>query len=274
VTAWLRRAPRRLRSVAWLRRHWPSAALRLVDLRFPDEYVAAHIPGSSSPDLPHSLPDQARLQILLAEIDWAPEVELVLLDAHAGVLAARLFWMLECFRIHNTALLDGGLDAWKDAGLALEPGERPAPAEAAAAAPPFDPSRAAGAAELRAALNDRDAILLDVRNASEYGRELPLAGQFPAGHIPGALNLPWEETLFSPRGTIKLLQPAWALRRRLRRMGITPRRGVCVYCDTGMRSGHSYFVLRHLGFPRVQLYEGGWIEWSRLGYPTRLGPNP
>jgi thiosulfate/3-mercaptopyruvate sulfurtransferase len=260
--------------MGWLRKRWGDPGLRLVDLRFPDEYVLAHIPGSGNPDLPHALSGAARLGELLGEVGAGPGIQLVLLDGQAGILAARLFWMLECYGFHDACLLDGGIDAWKDSGLPLEGGPRPQPVGDYREPLVFDPGRRAAAPELRAAIEDPAAVILDVRNPDEYGRQIQMSGQFRAGHVPGALNLPWDETLLNPRGALKLLQPAWALSRLLRRRGIVPGRSVYVYCDTGMRSAHTYFVLRHLGYERVKLFEGGWVEWSRLDLPAQLGPRP
>lgn len=52
------------------------------------------------------------------------------------------------------------------------------------------------------------------------------------------------------------------LARLYRRVGITPDKEILVYCRTGVRASHAYFVLRLLGYPKVRLYDGSFVEWS------------
>jgi hypothetical protein len=44
--------------------------------------------------------------------------------------------------------------------------------------------------------------------------------------------------------------------------GVTPDKEIVVYCRTGMRASHTYFALRLLGYPRVRLYDGSYVEWA------------
>jgi thiosulfate/3-mercaptopyruvate sulfurtransferase len=119
-------------------------------------------------------------------------------------------------------------------------------------------------------LDDPDLTLVDVRLPIEYDGEAaappgyePVAQR--SGHIPGAVSLPWEETL-AEDGTFK---PADELRALHGARGVTWDRDVVTYCGVGVRSSHSWFVLPELlGFASVRDYDGTWAEWgSMIGLP-------
>ena len=80
------------------------------------------------------------------------------------------------------------------------------------------------------------------------------------GHIPGAVNLNWMDTM-DPQRQLRL-QPAPVLRQLLDLRGVTTDKEVIVYCQTHHRSAHTYWVLRYLGYPRVRGYPGAWSEWG------------
>ena len=53
-----------------------------------------------------------------------------------------------------------------------------------------------------------------------------------------------------------------ALRQLYQDAGVTPGKEIVVYCRTGVRASHDYFVLRLLGYEHVRLYDGSFVEWS------------
>ena len=125
--------------------------------------------------------------------------------------------------------------------------------------------------DVQAAIGSSRQTILDVRLLEEYNGTLfrpnaaPEEGQ-RAGHIPGAVHVPWE-TAINDDGTFKRPDELRAL--YLAR-GITPDREVIPYCTVGGRSGHTWFVLSQLlGYPSVRLYEASWAEWGQTpGVPV------
>jgi thiosulfate/3-mercaptopyruvate sulfurtransferase len=112
--------------------------------------------------------------------------------------------------------------------------------------------------DVLAAIDDPDTIIIDTRSAEEYhGRT---GAHHRNGHIPGAKNVDWQNhilDLFDP--TLK--QPE-ELRRLYQEIGLDENKRVIVYCRTGSRSSHTYFVLRYLGFRDVRNYKASWMEWN------------
>jgi thiosulfate/3-mercaptopyruvate sulfurtransferase len=81
------------------------------------------------------------------------------------------------------------------------------------------------------------------------------------GHIPGAVNIPWDMTL-NEDGTFKSVEELQAL---YISNGVFSENEVISYCIVGGRSNHTWFGLTYLlGYPKVQLYDGSWAEWSTL----------
>lgn len=109
--------------------------------------------------------------------------------------------------------------------------------------------------------------LVDVRSPAEYTGQITAPPEYPtehvqrAGHIPGAKNIPWAQTL-NENGTFKTAEELLKL---YQTHGILPENEVITYCRIGERSSNSWFVLKYLlGYPDVKNYDGSWTEWGNL----------
>ena len=111
---------------------------------------------------------------------------------------------------------------------------------------------------------EKNPLVLDARSPKEYSGDMAPAGM-RGGHIPGAVNLDWRETI-TENGRFKTPEE---LRRLLQKHGVDFDREVVTYCNSGTRSSQLYFVLRLLGHPMVRNYDGSWLDWgSRLEFPV------
>ena len=103
-----------------------------------------------------------------------------------------------------------------------------------------------------------DTIILDARSVEEYaGKEID--GLPRAGHIPSAINIPWNRFL-QPDATVK---PAEQVRKIFEDHGLRDNQEIMTYCLGGVRAAWVFCLLRYVGFPRVKVYPGSWWEWSR-----------
>lgn len=116
---------------------------------------------------------------------------------------------------------------------------------------------------VNARLDDERFVLIDARPPSQFSGETSGDGIERPGHIPGARNIFWQTLVRSADDT--RLKDEAELRRIFEAAGVRPDRTVVAYCRTGMQAGFVYAVARELGYD-VRLYDGSFIEWSRLGY--------
>jgi thiosulfate/3-mercaptopyruvate sulfurtransferase len=185
-------------------------------------------------------------------------------DACGGSGGARLWWMLKAFGHERVTVLDGGLQAAKAEGL-------PAPGAALPPAPPYPEDRwlmpLADLAMVDRLRSDPEWKVLDVRSGPRYRGETEPFDPV-AGHIPGALNLPWQENL-GPDGRFK---PAQDLRRIYQDLlAGTPRGRLVVHCGSGVTACHTLLALEAAGLGGAALYVGSWSEWCRTGHPIAKG---
>lgn len=260
-----------------LNRHLREPSWRIVDCRFEltqpgkgyADYLAGHIPGAvyahldndlAGPVSPatgrHPLPDPAAFASTLGSWGITPQTRVVAYDQASGGIAARLWWMLRWLGHEHVALLNGGFEAWRRAGLALErdaPVIEPAVYEAHA-----DDSMLATTAEIEAAIAaGRPLQLVDARGAERFaGRSEPIDPV--AGHVPGARNFPLETSLRpdgSWRGPDELARK-WS--------GTLDRqRPWIAMCGSGVTACHLALSAELAGLPAPRLYAGSFSEWIR-----------
>jgi thiosulfate/3-mercaptopyruvate sulfurtransferase len=252
-----------------------EATLRVLDVRWRlggppghEEYRAGHIPGAvyadldsqlSAPASPsagrHPLPDPGDVQ-RAARTQWGMRAGdvVVAYDDVGGLSAARAWWLLRWAGVQGVRILDGGLTAWRVAGLPLAEGDEPVE--------PGDIELSSGELPTMTA-DDVEAfvsgggLLLDARPADRYrGSENPYDPR--PGHIPGAVSAPAVEDL-GPDGRFR---PVRELAGRFAALGAVPGRRVGVYCGSGVTAAHLAAALALVGVDDVVLYPGSYSQWA------------
>ncbi|MCG6873411.1 MAG: sulfurtransferase [Gammaproteobacteria bacterium] len=252
--------------------HWVvfDCRFQLTDTgRGEREWAQGHIPGAryahldrdlSSPLFPgsgrHPLPDPARLAAWLGKQGVGADTQVVVYDDSFGAVAARLWWLLRWLGHEQVALLDGGLPAWSRQGGALS---RKAPEIQAAefAATPCDDMWLDSAGVEAALESGQNPLLLDARAEERFrGEREPL--DKVAGHIPGSVNLPYDDNLaFDGRfaGAAELAEQYGALLE-----GRSPRAAIHL-CGSGVTACHNLLAMEVAGLRGSRLYAGSWSEW-------------
>jgi thiosulfate/3-mercaptopyruvate sulfurtransferase len=243
----------------WLAKRLRHPALRLLDVREAASYDEGHIVGAVQVDLaslsqevdgvPGMLLPADAFARKLGRLGVNRRKAVVIYDDHWGLPAARVLWALARYGHENAAILTGGIDRWQEEGYAID--TEPAYAAPASFRPRPRDEHLATREWLREQISEANVVLLDTRPP----------GEFIAGHLPGAICWDWINGV--PMGSWDALRPAGELQDELSQLGVTTEKEIVTYCRTGARAAHTYLLLRHLGFPRVRLYDGSWLDWAR-----------
>ncbi len=239
-------------------------------------WLAGHIPGAFYADLDrdlarprgealvgddgrHPLPDRGAFAALLGNWGLTPDKLLVAYDDVGGAVAARLWWLLRQAGHKRVALLDGGLQAWEQAGLALETG--PVTLQGKSYSLPADAFGSVGVDEVQRGLEQRSLTLIDARDAGRFaGAAEPIDPR--AGHVPGALNRPFSENLSGGR----FKSPA-RLRQEFDALFANRPDDIVSMCGSGVTACHNLFAMELAGLRPGRLYVGSWSGW--LADPQR-----
>lgn len=170
----------------------------------------------------------------------------------------RFFWMFKYLGFKNVAILEGGIEKWKQNNKPVERGtaDEFSGSELSPDEIKFDRSVHADQTWIHKRLGSKSIALIDTRAKSEYEGETPY-GSSRGGHIPGAIHLDWRD-FFTDKGALKKTAQ---LKSILNQSGINPDQETVVYCTGGVRSGMSFLVLQYLGY-KVRNYDGSWWDWS------------
>jgi thiosulfate/3-mercaptopyruvate sulfurtransferase len=264
-------------TVQWLNNHRTDPDLVVLDIRSAIDgggaqaYAAAHIPGSVHSDydkagwrvtrnnVPFMVPTAAELEKLIGDLGIDEDTHVVVVPAGVNVLdfgsAARTYWTLKYVGVKDISILDGGVAAWRQAGLPLESGPKtPSPKIFTAA---VDKSILAAASDVETIEGTGGATLVDARPATFFlGKEKAPASQ-AYGHIPGALNVDSAEFYDPHTNRLKPKSELAAI------ANIVPGGPVVSYCNTGHWAATDWFVLHELlGRKEARLYAGSMVEWT------------
>jgi len=240
-----------------------------------EQYDKKHINGSLYVDLDkdlatkpedpanggrHPLPSPEHFCSLLTNIGIANNSHVIVYDDKNGAnSAARFWWMLKAIGHEKVQVLNGGFQEAERAGISMSTSEE-VPMETT-------PYKKVGKWQLplvemslvENASKSGNSTIVDVRDEARYkGLTEPI--DLIAGHIPGAINIPFKTNL-NEQGLFK--SPEELRAKYEKAFKETSSQEVIVHCGSGVTACHTILALAYAGFDLPGLYVGSWSEWSR-----------
>ncbi len=257
--------------------------LRVLDIRAPESSLT-YVPGAVAAPYsswrgpaedPGRLPEAATLTALLQRlgVDAATPVVVVYEGADTTDFgaAARVYWTLKTAGVGQVSILNGGMTAWRAAGLPSA--AEPATPSASRFEAHIDGRWLATRAQVAEAIGNSRWRLLDARPAAFFHGEKRHAAARSPGTLVGASNV--AHTVWFVPGTAELAAPE-AIRATAQSLGVDAEAPTVSFCNTGHWAATQWFVLSELlGGRDVRLYPESMVDWSRAGLamanvPSRL----
>ena len=235
-----------------------------VDTR--GRFQAAHIPGAvffdieglsdHTTSLPHMLPSPEAFSRAMSELGVGDGATIVVYEQEGVYSAPRARWMLRTFGVKEVYLLDGDLQAWRDAGLPVETGfssRTPASFHAT-----VDQNAVQDFAQLEQCIAEH-AQVLDARAQGRFSGRLPEPRPgLPSGHMPGAINVPYTELVEDGH-----LKSAAKLRAVFDEKGVDIMLPITTTCGSGVTAAVVTLGLEIAGASQLRLYDGSWAEYAQ-----------
>ena len=261
--------------VQWLAQRVKDPDVVTIDVRFSlaepelgrSQYETGHIPGAYYLDLDkdlsnavsshggrHPLPNWPEFaeKINQLGIRSSPSTQVVIYDDSRFAFAARLWWMLRYLGHEKVSILDGGIQAWKQANLPLSM-EVP-PQKIGSFSPEIQENWTMDIRTVRQRKDGLGVTVIDSRSPERFRGEVEPIDPV-AGSIPGAINAFWKE-VSTEEGYLKsaeALADYWS--------SLNPMNKIIVYCGSGVTACVNLFSMAVAGHPMYTLYPGGWSDW-------------
>src|SRR5512139_1935651 len=249
----------------------------LWDARDADDYAAGHIPEAVNIGDPTiSLRDKntedylpiGQIEKTLGAAGIDPAREIIVYGDRGLPSTYFAHVTLRYFGAANAKVFHDGIEGWRSAGQPVST----TPTKLKPVALKLTPRVGviSESKEVVAALKRPDVQFLDVRTAKEFRGEDVRA--IRGGHIPGAINIPFEQNWVDPDTRSKLrsgavkdsagmsLKPRDQLAKLYAKLD--PAKETIVYCQSGNRAAESALVLVDLGFKNVKVYDASWLGYS------------
>lgn len=238
------------------------------------EFVAGHIPKArfirynqiaiDIDGIQSELPPVDQLRAVLAMAGIGDTSKVVVYGS--PIAATRLFFTLDYLGHPNVRVLNGGFNAWKASGGAVEVGNEK-PTGRVTLTPKVQPQRVVSADWIKERLSSEKMTLLDARPDAEFtGADGGMNGMHVRGHLPDAQQLVWNSLLDSSGRYL----PDAELRKKFDAIGAKTSTPLVSYCMVGMRASVTYFIARHLGYD-ARMYDGSIVDWTRRKLPAVMG---
>jgi len=233
------------------------------------EYEAGHIHGAHFFDideiadkasgLPHTLPSNEQFAKAVGEMGISNDTPIVVYDAAGMFSAARVWWMLKSYGATNIRVLDGGLPAWQGAGFEVT-SEKSATRKTKFVAQLSD-TKTVSLSQMRDHVDAGDRQILDARGAGRFGgQEAEPRPGMQAGHMPGAINIPFP-TLLNKDGTFRSTEE---LKTHFAGSSVKLDGPIITTCGSGVTASIILLALALIGKNDAQLFDGSWAQWGSL----------
>lgn len=247
------------------------------DVRSADAYAKGHIPGAVSiGDATRALRDVNTedfiatefIEKILGTAGLDPKREIIVYGSRGTPNPYFGLYTLQYFGSKSARVYHDGIEDWAGAGRTIS-------TEVAQLSPvtvtlQVDPTVAVTTKEMVARLGNPNVQIVDVRTPQEFiGQDIRA---IRGGHIPGAVNIPFEQNWGDPETRAKLarklvssnagmsLKPVDALKQLYSKLD--PNKETIVYCQSGTRASETAGVLQHLGFTNVKVYDSSWLGYG------------
>ncbi len=270
-------------SAQWLKTNWGRKGLKIVDATYmlpflnPEKsgeqlFEDCHIPDAvffsldeiadGSSDLPHMLPNPIHFSAEMSALGISNDDAIVVYDQNNWIASARVWWTFRVMGHTNVAVLNGGLQAWKDVNGGFETGPIRKPHSGVYQAN-LNASLVANLEEMRAHVTKQNKQIIDARNSARFLGEAaePRAG-LKSGHMPGAFNLP-HSALLRDDGHF---QDSETIIDVLTEIGLDLNQPIVTTCGSGVTASILALGLAVIGREEVAVYDGSWSEWGGTEY--------
>jgi thiosulfate/3-mercaptopyruvate sulfurtransferase len=270
-------------SAAWLKSHLTAPDVRVLDCTWfmPGEprtgkqaYDSHHIPGARFFDIddisdtesahPHMLPPAEKFSSRVRRLGLGDGHRVICYDQNNYFASARVWWMFRAMGHGDVAVLDGGFEAWRQAGGAVE--DLP---------PHFHADRHFTVRPRRDIIRDLDqmqqifatgsAQVVDARSAPRFKGEVDEPRpNLRRGHMPGAINIPYSDVI-APGG---LMKSDTELKAVFEKAGIDLHKPIVNTCGSGVTAAILALAQGIAGHDDSGLYDASWCEWGAVGAST------
>ena len=232
-----------------------------------EEYRAAHIPGAqffdidqiadTDHEMPHMLPSEDAFSEAISALGIGKDHHVIAYDSLGLFSAARAWWMFRIFGHENVSILNGGLPAWQKLSGPMD--DRSVQYDREEFQANLNPDMVRSLGQLKQIVSDGSESILDARAEARFHAQAPepRAG-VRGGHMPGALNLPFDKLLemdgkrFLPTAKLKtILDPM-----------VSADKPVVTSCGTGITACILALGLELAGYENIAVYDGSWTEWG------------
>jgi thiosulfate/3-mercaptopyruvate sulfurtransferase len=256
----------------------------LWDVRSAEDYKRGHIPGAINfGDAGKVLRDEQKedflpsavIEKIFAEAGLDPSREIIVYGARGNAYAYFGRYAVRYFGGQQVSVFHDGIEGWREAGkpVAVEPTRLPA---ITLKLTPVS-SLAVSTDEVAKRFNKPGVQVLDVRTRKEFSGDDIRA--IRGGHIPGAVNIPYEQNWQDPDAPQKIARKessnsaGLALKNRsaLENLykDLDRDKETIIYCQSGVRASETSTVLETLGFKNIKVYDSSWLGWAaKLSVPV------
>jgi len=263
-------------SAAWLKSHLNAPDVRVLDCSWfmpgspqtgKQAYDNHHIPGArhfdiddiadTTLDLPHMLAPPEKFSSRVRRLGLGDGHRIICYDQNGFLASARVWWMFRTMGHADVAVLDGGFNAWREAGGAVEDLPPHVMADRHfTVRPRQDLVRSL---EQMKDLVGGAAQVVDARSGPRFRGEIeePRPG-LRRGHMPGALNVYYGDLI----GADGRLKPEPEMRAIFEKAGVDLARPIVNTCGSGVTAAILALAQSMLGRDDAAVYDGSWAEWG------------
>lgn len=250
----------------------------VIDTRDPESFVVGHVPSAvnmhdiftflatSDSGGMNELKDKFADEFAAAGLDGEKTAVIYEASMDTGFgQSCRGYYLLSFLGYPKIKVLHGGFAAWQADGMPIST-QLAAPKPGGFAVDPAAASIMMDMEDMKAAIEDQKAVILDVRDSDEWIAESssPYGKDFcpRKGRIPGAVWIEWYR-MMKPTPNGSMLKSKDEVLAECATVGITADTPVKLYCFKGARAANTFLALKEAGIKDVAIYFGSWNEWSR-----------